>query len=98
MRQQIRRFSVHQTAKLVAMIYGLLSLIIVPIIFLVSRAAPGAESAFPFGGAFLLLVPVLYAVFGYLGTALACFIYNFVAGFAGGVEFDIEPKGGAVAP
>lgn len=93
MRQQITRFSVHQTAKLAAMIYGLMSLVIVPIIFLASRVAPGAQSAFPFGGVFLLLIPVLYAALGYCGTALACFLYNFVSGFAGGVEFDIESKG-----
>ena len=37
-----------------------------------------------------VIVAGIYAVFGWIFTAIACLIYNFIAGFTGGIEFQLE--------
>lgn len=88
MTHEIARFSPHKTAKIAAAIYGLLSVPFVPIFWLASLASPNGIGV---GGVFLLLVPVLYAGFGYVFTGLGCLTYNFVAGLIGGIEIDMDP-------
>jgi hypothetical protein len=88
-RQRLRRFSIHQTALTVAALYFLLSIIIVPFVYFASRmsATPG------FSGVLAIFIPVLYAVFGYVFTAIGCWIYNLIAGWSGGIEVELEPGG-----
>ena len=87
MSQQIRRFGIGQTAKVVGALYGLLGLIFVPF-FLVAVAMSPDEAGFGMGLA--ISFPIIYAVIGFIGTALACAIYNFVARFVGGIEVEME--------
>lgn len=89
MRQQVSHISVHQTAKVLAIIYGVLGLIFSPLIYLASRTTP--EEAMPLWLA--LLFPLLYAVFGYIATAIGAAVYNAVAARIGGVEVTLtEPS------
>jgi hypothetical protein len=37
----------------------------------------------------LLVFPVVYLVVGYVMTALGCMIYNLVAKFTGGFEYEV---------
>lgn len=37
-----------------------------------------------------VLVPVLYAAFGFVGTLIAAALYNLVAGWVGGIEIEVE--------
>jgi asparagine N-glycosylation enzyme membrane subunit Stt3 len=46
-------------------------------------------SKLPFGPGFLVLMPFLYAVVGFLFVALACAIYNLAARFVGGLEISV---------
>ena len=92
MPSQIVRFSVHQTAKVLATIYLGMGLLFIPIFMLISKVSP---TPVPFGMGFAILIPILYAIFGYIFVALGCFIYNFAAGFVGGVEVDVAHTGGA---
>jgi hypothetical protein len=85
--QQIRRFGVGQTAKVVATLYALMGLVFVPIFLIASMAAPRQTG---FGPGFAFALPVMYGVLGYVFTALGCAIYNFVAGLVGGVEIELE--------
>ena len=87
MPQQIRRFGIGQTAKVVAVLYALMGLIFVPI-FLVAAAFAPKEAGF--GTGIALALPIFYGVLGYIFTAIACAIYNFVAGFVGGIEVELE--------
>ena len=87
MRQQIARLSVHQTAKVFAVIYGLLGLVFLPIMWLATSFT--AENEFGAGGLWMLIFPAMYAVFGYVFTAIACVIYNWVAGMIGGIEIEL---------
>ena len=89
---QITRFGVGQTAKVCAALYFVVSLIIViPMALFMALAGPGKEMPFPFAGGwiFLLILPFLYAIVGFVGVALCCLLYNFVAGRVGGIEMEM---------
>ena len=61
-------------------------------------AASGDRSAL-FGAIFgvgaVILLPIMYGVFGALGAMLAAALYNLTAGVVGGVELTIEPAPGS---
>ena len=99
---RIKRISPVQLGKMLAVIYGLISLIIVPFIlaFSVIGALAGASGRFGgfgpaalgagFGLVMILLLPLLYAAFGFIGGILGGFIYNLVAKWVGGIEVEFE--------
>ena len=90
MQYRIRRFEVHATALTVAIIYFVLAIVFVPILYLASRGAQG--EALP--GFVYVIGPFVYAVVGYVFVAIACWLYNIVAGWVGGVALTLEPDGG----
>ncbi len=79
-------------------VYGIISLVVVVPLFLivslagVASAAKTNGQALPvvFSGVFLIFLPIIYAVLGFIGGVLAAFIYNLVAKWTGGVEFTTE--------
>jgi hypothetical protein len=80
-----------------AVLYGLLALVVMVPLFLIATVAGAASvrsgtPAFPavFSGVFILFLPVLYAVMGFIGGVIAAAIYNLVAKWTGGVEFITE--------
>ena len=80
-----------------AVIYGIMSLIVIIPLFLIMSAvsAVGAKNgaqAMPviFSGVFMIFLPIIYAVVGFIGGFLADLIYNLVAKWTGGVEFTTE--------
>ncbi len=103
---RIRRFGVVKTATVAAVFYGLAALIffgILAVFVLIGATAainvpgnqiPGGMFGATAGtmGVILagVIIAVIYAVFGWIFTAIACLIYNFIAGFTGGVEFQLE--------
>lgn len=89
MKQQIQQFSIHQTAKVLAFVYGLLGMAFVPLVWLGDRLDP--EGGGGMGMGLLIVFPVLYAVAGYVTTAIGCAIYNEVASRVGGIEFISVP-------
>ena len=82
-------------------VYGLISLIFIPF-FLIALVAgmlvPNHDSGGQFGQAigagvglfFCIVAPFFYALFGFLFGALAALIYNLVAKWTGGIEFEVE--------
>lgn len=42
------------------------------------------------GMAAVIIFPIMYAIFGFIGGALAAFIYNVVSGFLGGIKIEVE--------
>jgi hypothetical protein len=87
MRHQIRRFGIAQTAKVLGALYGLAGLLLVPIFLVVGRYAPN-ESGLGMG--FAIAIPIMYAVIGFIVTAIGCAIYNLVAGWVGGIELELD--------
>jgi hypothetical protein len=89
--QRLSRFSVGQTARVLGILYALMGLVFLPFIALPVLMSP---EQFGFGIGFLLAVPILYGVFGFIFTAIGCALYNWVAGKVGGIEIslDTEPR------
>jgi hypothetical protein len=91
-----------QLGKMLAAVYGLISLIIVPFILAFSvigafAGASGRSGGFGlaalgagFGLVMILLLPLLYAAIGFIGGVLGGFIYNLVAKWVGGIEVEFE--------
>ncbi|SMD38325.1 hypothetical protein SAMN04488029_3746 [Reichenbachiella faecimaris] len=89
---RVKKFGVLQTAKVAAIIYVFISLIIIlPFAMLGSMVS---EEFFPeladFGVVALLMVPIMYGVIGFIFTAIGCVIYNLIASFTGGIEIEME--------
>jgi hypothetical protein len=82
--QQIKSFGVFQTAKVMGALYFVFGLVFGTIGFLISL----------FSGRFfhalfmLVVVPIGYAVGGFIVTAIFCAIYNEVAKRVGGIEVE----------
>lgn len=99
---RIKKISPLQLGKMLAVIYGLISIIIVPffIIFAVIGSIAGAAShsngfapaAFGVGFSVVmaLIFPVMYAGFGFIAGVLGGFVYNLVAKWVGGIEVELE--------
>lgn len=90
-------------AKVSAVIYAAMALIMVPFFLIAALvgafSASGASSTYGLGLGlgllFVLLTPVLYALIGFISGAIGAALYNFAAGrFGGGVVVDLE----AIAP
>jgi len=91
MKKQLAYVAPLRAGIVLGILYGILSLIIVP--FLLIAAIIGSRSATPgpgiFGVGLVILVPVLYAVVGFIGGIIAAAIYNVVAKWTGGFEFEV---------
>jgi len=83
MNQRISAFSIGQTAKVMGVLYALVGVVLMPIFLLAAMFSP---DGFGFGAGFAILLPILYGLFGFVGCAIGCAIYNFVAGRVGGIE------------
>jgi hypothetical protein len=84
-----------QAGKLAALVYGALGLLFLPfflVISLVGSQMPGPQKVgfMAMGVGFAVLMPVLYAVMGFVLGCLGAFIYNLAAKWVGGLEFEVE--------
>jgi hypothetical protein len=94
---RIRRFGVVRTANLAAVVYLLVTLLFVlPFVLILAAAGPmeftdqlGRTASVDVSPVWLLLVPLVYAVLGWIITALFCLIYNLAAAITGGVEIQL---------
>ena len=80
MNRRITRFSVHRTSVTFALFYGVLGLIFWPAVLVSDQRQRW----------FLLVLPMFFAVAGYLMIAAYCLLYNLVARWTGGIEFRVE--------
>ncbi|MEO9803797.1 MAG: hypothetical protein ABJF04_11140 [Reichenbachiella sp.] len=89
---RVKRFGVLQTAKIVAVIYALVSLVILMPFFLIGSML--SEEFFPeleeFGAVAVVMLPIVYGIFGFIFTAVGCVVYNLIASFTGGIEIEME--------
>ena len=84
----IRRINPLQLGKVLAICYAMISLLVVPIFLL--GAAFGNNKAPGGSMVFVLLLPVLYGIAGFIGGLLCGFFYNICAKITGGIEVEIE--------
>ncbi|HJR73276.1 MAG TPA: hypothetical protein VJ806_06525 [Luteimonas sp.] len=99
----IRRLGVMSVAKISALIGAVIGLLAGLLFFLVSLAGGAASAAGALGdqdpgmtwisglGAMAIVVlPIVYAVFGFVGGAIQAFFYNIAAKFVGGIRIETE--------
>jgi hypothetical protein len=88
MKTRIQKFSPHQNAKVFAVLMAVSSLIfLVPFALFANAIVPDGQ-ALPMST--LLLVPVVYLVFGYISVVIGCCLYNLLVKLTGGIEFETQ--------
>jgi hypothetical protein len=102
---RLTRFGVVRTASVAAIVYLILSAIICIPIALFAAGTPmtvtdqfGRTVTMQFPTLFIAFLPILYAVFGWIFTAVACLIYNLAAWATGGIEFEAVPVAAPAPP
>jgi len=93
MKKQLTRISPLRTGIVLGVLYGLLGLILRPFFLLRQYSAAIWRYAWLlfFGGVFFaVLFPVIYAVGGFVGGVIAAAVYNLVAKWTGGLEFEVR--------
>jgi len=86
MKQQITRFSLVQTSKVMAVLYLILGIVGVAVMLIGSMLS---NTPRPAGFLLILLTPFLYAFFGFIFCFIGCWLYNQIARFVGGIEFEL---------
>jgi hypothetical protein len=93
----VKRVGVLSLAKIQAVIMAVFGLIIGLFYGLLlgamSAMMPSGRDGAAMGGIGILSVfifPIIYAVLGFIAGAIGALIYNFAAGFIGGIEMEIE--------
>ena len=86
MRTQIKRISIMQTSKVIAIIYPIFGLIhtMIGIWMLTSPEQPN------WLGMLFLFIPIIIGIFGFIFSIIGCLLYNLIASKVGGVEFILE--------
>ena len=87
--QQIKSFGVMQTAKVVGVV-DLFIGVLVAIAFFLHRLA-FHRVHHPRLLIFLVIVPILYGIIGFVFTAIVCGFYNWVARRIGGIAIELAP-------
>jgi hypothetical protein len=99
--KRIKAIGPLQLGKVLAICYGLMALLIVPIFLvfgaiasLASRAqggmGPPPIAFLGMGIGFAVLAPILYALMGFLTGVIGAFVYNLVVSWVGGIEIEVE--------
>ena len=91
---KIRTIRVFSAAKVNALLYGILGLLIAPFMLLgPGLAMIGGEKRSPgLAGVigFAAIAPVFYAVIGFVAGAVMAFVYNAISHSVGGIEVELD--------
>jgi hypothetical protein len=100
---RIRKIGVLSVAKLYAVMALVLSLLIsIPyglfiMVFGAAALGTGEYGSMLAGGGAIVIgilvmigLPILYAIFGFIGGAIGALLYNLFAGIIGGIEIEVE--------
>ena len=91
---KIRTIRVFSAAKVNALLYGILGLLIAPFLVLGPGLAMigGEKRTAGFGGviAVAAIAPIIYAVIGFIAGAVMAFIYNAISHSVGGIEVELD--------
>ena len=86
MKQQVTRFSPHQNAKVFAVLMAVVSVAFMVPFMLFAMASAPPEARPPV--LFLVGMPFIYLVLGYVWIAIGCWVYNTLYKYIGGIEFE----------
>ncbi len=83
MKKQIIHVSPFQTAKVLSLLYFLISLPFLGLMAVAFSFSPGPKP--PFG--ILIFFPFFYLIFGFIFTVIGAWLYNVAANWVGGIEY-----------
>jgi hypothetical protein len=86
---EIKSFRIFQTAKVVAVMYAIMFAVFGAIefpFFMMSSRRP------PHMAIFLFVMPIVGAIFSFIGVAISCWMYNLIAPHIGGIAFELAPR------
>ena len=104
MNLKLKRIAPLQAGKMLAALYGLLSLLLVPLMLafmafgsLAARSQGGGNTPplplmFGMGVGFIVMIPLMYTLMGFVFGVIGAWVYNLLAGWMGGFEFDFETQ------
>lgn len=81
MKKQIVKVSVTQSAKVLAVLYMVMSIPIFVVMAAFGLLGGGGVAMFA-----AILAPLIYGILAFLGSGLCAWLYNMVAGMVGGLE------------
>jgi hypothetical protein len=92
MKKQLTYIAPLKAGIIFGILYGILALILVP--FFLVAALLGGKTGNPlpavFGAGFAIMLPVIYAVMGFIGGIIVAALYNLVAKWTGGFEVEVR--------
>ena len=80
---RIKKFSILQTGKLLFVLYGFFSVVLVPFFLIMLITKPGDALR-------MLLIIILYPLLGFIGGIIGAALYNLASRFTGGLEITLE--------
>lgn len=84
--KRLTRVAPLRAGMVLGILYGFIGLLVAP--FIVLAAVAGKQVG---GGVvFAILLPVLYGAAGFIGGIIAAALYNLIATWTGGLEFDLS--------
>src|SRR5690348_3309659 len=98
----IRRIGPLSAARIAALLYAIVGLVLGVIVSLLSVAGAFATEGFAanptlrpgvgvlFGVGAIVVLPLMYGAFGFVGTLVFTWLYNTLAKVMGGVEIDLQ--------
>lgn len=89
---KVKKIGVLQTAKISAIIFFLISLVVFVPVMLIMVIIGAISGNTEIWTAILpiIIMPILYPLIGFLMTALWCWLYNVIAKKIGGIEIEFE--------
>jgi hypothetical protein len=95
----VKRIDVFSIAKMMSALYaffGLIGGLFMFVMFSLSSIASSGRNNSPVGivagFGMLLLIPICYGIGGFIGGAITGFLYNLLASYIGGIEFEFTPR------
>ena len=105
MELKVRRLGVLSLGKVMGALYGLLGLIfgaLFSVFSLIGAGFAGAGGAgedavlgLVFGVGAVIILPLVYGFFGFIGGLLTALLFNLVTGIAGGLEMEVDASAAA---
>jgi hypothetical protein len=93
--RSIKRFAPHKTAATFACVMAISSLLFILPMCLVFLSVPMTDTngnpvsaGLPVG--LLIVMPFIYLILGYVMTIIGAWIYNWVSGYTGGIQFELS--------
>lgn len=90
----LKRIAPLSLGKMLAVLYGVLGLLLAPVFLLASLVGSSVQhqGGMPFmalGAGMTVAIPFFYAAIGFVFGVVSAFLYNLLARWIGGVEFEV---------